>query len=130
MKHSLTIIIISLSFGLIGCGSSPKTETGAPNTPKFTHTKIKKEIRKGKTTQTELLHILGNPDTIYKNSSNKEVWTYHHQTFDPKSSMLSGGIIVYGMTESANQTAHTYNLLVEWNSKNIVKNFTVMNHDI
>lgn len=119
-------------FSLIaGCSSAPQkptvtTQEQLSRLPEFTYASVSQEIRKGETTQVDLIRILGNPDKIYKNQDNNEVWTYTEQSYDPNTAMLGGGIVLYGASKGfVSATAHSYDLIVEWSKKGVVRNFVV-----
>ena len=126
-----TALLFSIGISCIsGCGSAPTKSAQPNNKPEFTHSAISQEIRKGKTTQTDLLSLMGNPDTIYKNKDNNEVWTYTEQTYDPQAGTLGGGITLYGLTGFSSPEATSYNLVIEWTKGNVVRDFTVISDQI
>jgi len=77
-----------------------------------------------------LVRILGNPDHIYKNKSQREMWTYTKQAFNSDSGILGGGIVLYGMTGFASPGATAYDLIVEWEKDSVVRNFTVVTSNL
>lgn len=132
MNYQLKLLCCLVFISLLGCSSTPQqpSATSSDKRPEFTHSAVKQEIRKGETAQSDLLILLGNPDSIYKNQSNNEVWSYTQQTYNPKSGTLGGGITLYGLTDFASPEATSYDLVIEWTKSNIVKNFTVISDQL
>ena len=129
----IPILIFGISVLCVyGCSSTPQKSSSASldKRPEFTHSAVKQEIRKGETTQADLILLLGNPDVIYKNKDNNEVWTYNEQTYDAQSGALGGGIVLYGLTDFASPEAKAYDLIIEWSKGNIVRNFTVISNQL
>ena len=72
------IFCLILTIFLIGCSN---TSTIPEQKSNLTVGMIKKEIIKGKTTQSDILSIFGSPNIITTNSKGNEVWNYSKSSY-------------------------------------------------
>lgn len=118
MRRILVLLCIGLF--LSGCASVQPVEKS-----RLTPGMVKKEIIKGVTTQNEILEVFGAPNIITKNKSGNEVWTYDKVSVEKGTSDVYGTLLIVGGTGSRTSTsARTFTLMIEFDEKNIVKDFS------
>lgn len=94
MKKNLSFFLFFLFVSLFisGCATSGVKEMSNTN---LTAGKVKMEIKKGETTQAEILQIFGSPNIVTKNRSNDEVWNYNRMSYESAYGSDSGGFIFW-----------------------------------
>ena len=98
-----------------------------PQKSNLTYGNVKKNVIKGKTTQTEVLQLLGSPNIVTKNTKGQEVWTYTRQSFDAKSGSFGGGIIILGGQKAFSSAAtSSFDLIVTFNQNEVVEDYSVV----
>jgi hypothetical protein len=112
------------AFGLVvACSSTHKPEQKS----NLTYGSVKKSIVKGKTNQSEIVHLLGSPNIVTKNSKGEEVWTYSKQSYDSESGGFGGGIILFGGSKAFSSSASSsFDLILTFDSQDIVKDYSVV----
>ncbi|HHT9138591.1 MAG TPA: hypothetical protein ACFYEK_15275 [Candidatus Wunengus sp. YC60] len=132
MKHILLLVIIMIS----GCAT---TEIRSPTEPfqgaetqatsnRLTHGQVQLTLKKGITTQNEVLEIFGSPNITTIDSSGHEVWTYQrHATVEKSnSSNAYGTIILFGGGSNAagfEQSSRTMTLIIKFDENKKVVDF-------
>ncbi len=131
MKHekSKSINCLELFFigVLISCFSCTVQNTKHP----FTHGNVQLSIKKGETTQAEILEKFGPPNVATIDSSGKEVWVYQKHATISKSSqsntywtlILLGGI---GGNSGFEQSSRTMTLILKFDKTKRVADFNSM----
>ena len=77
----------------------------------------------GETTQGDILKIFGSPNMITKNKSNDEVWSYSKMSVqDRKGSSET----MFGGRSSSNTASQSFDLVIIFNDKDIVKDYSVV----
>lgn len=119
MKTYGRFILISF-FLLSGCVSvQPVQQSNL--TPGMAKTKI----IKGQTTQNEVLQVFGAPNIVTKNKSGNEVWTYDKVSVETGTSDVYGTLLIVGGAGSRSSTsARTFTLMIEFDEKDVVKDFS------
>ncbi len=85
----------------------------------------KTKIIKGQTSQNEILEVFGAPNIVTKNKTGNEVWTYDKASVETGTSDVYGTIIIAGGVGSRSSTsAKTFTLMIEFDDKNIVKDYS------
>ena len=108
---------------LAACVSAPK----APQKSNLTPGVVKTSIKKGVTSQTEILKLMGSPNIISKNKAEEEVWTYSRQSFDAKSGSFGGGLILFGGAKAFSSSASaSFDLIITFDSADIVKEYSLI----
>jgi len=119
MKRYITIGILSL-FTLIGCASVQPVEK-ANLTPGM----AKSKIIKGQTTQNDVVKIFGPPNIVTKNKTGNEVWTYDRVSVETGTSEVYGTLLIVGGAGNRSSTStRTFTLMIEFDDKEIVKDFS------
>ena len=134
MKNIVILLVSVLCFGLIGCQSAPTTDTPT----NLTFGAVKSKIKKGQTTQTEIIQLLGSPNITSKNKDGNEVWTYAKQSSrsDDTSASIGGGILgtgailgglLGGASKAVSTTSvNTFDLIIVFNKNDIVQDYSVI----
>jgi outer membrane protein assembly factor BamE (lipoprotein component of BamABCDE complex) len=120
MKRYLLAVFLGAAFLLSGCASVQPVERG-----NLTPGMAKTKIIKGQTTQNEVLEVFGAPNIVTKNKSGNEVWTYDKASIETGASDVYGTILIAGGSGSRSSTsARTFTLMIEFDDKNVVKDFS------
>jgi len=116
---------------LAGCATSPPaSENVAPNNP-FTHGNVQLTLKKGHTSQTEVLEAFGAPNVATIDSDGNEVWTYQkNATVSTSRDSLSYGTVILagGKTSISGfeQSSRTMTLILKFDDKKKVVDFKSM----
>lgn len=116
----LGVLLLVLS---AGCAST----TQAPQKSNLTFGNVKKSIKKGETTQSEIVQLLGSPNITTKNKNNQEVWTYSKQSYDSESGGFGGGLILFGGNKAfSSQSSNSFDLIITFDKNDIVSDYSVV----
>ena len=116
-----SVIVASVFFA--GCASSNK----APQKSNLSFGTIKSSIVKGKTSQSEVVQLLGSPNIVTKNKNNEEVWTYSRQSTDSEEGGFGGGLFVFGGSKAfSSQSSNSFDLIITFSEKDIVRDYSVV----
>jgi outer membrane protein assembly factor BamE (lipoprotein component of BamABCDE complex) len=106
-----------------GCASTSQ----APQRSNLTFGNVKKSIEKGKTTQSEIVQLLGSPNITTKNKNNQEVWTYSRQSYDSESGGFVGGLILFGGNKAfSSQSSSSFDLIITFDNNDVVTDYSVV----
>lgn len=118
MKKIVSLLLLVVLIG--GCASVQPAEKG-----NLTPGMAKTKITKGQTTQNEILEVFGAPNIVTKNKSGNEVWTYDKASIETGTSDVYGTMIIAGGVGSRTSTsARTFTLMIEFDDKGIVKDYS------
>lgn len=107
---------------LISCSSSQPVQKS-----NLSYGTVKKSIVKGKTSQADVVQLLGSPNIVTKNTHGEEVWTYSKQSYDAQSGGFGGGIILFGGNKAfSSASSSTFDLILTFNHNDIVKDYSVV----
>ena len=117
----MRILVVSLVvLSLAGCATYPPVQRG-----NLTVGMVKTKIIKGVTTQNEILEIFGSPNIIAKNKSGNEVWTYDRVSVETNVSDVYGTLIlVGGIGSRASSSTRTFTLMLEFDDKGVVRDYS------
>ena len=119
-------IIIAGLLLFMGCATFPKEQEKAPNSA-LSVGRVKTEITKGTTTQAEILEIFGSPNIVTKNRDNDEVWNYNRMSYQSVYGSDGGGIIFWGGSRAmASQSTKSFDLIIIFDEKDIVKDYSIV----
>jgi outer membrane protein assembly factor BamE (lipoprotein component of BamABCDE complex) len=109
---------------LLSCASSPSD--------KIAYSKVESSIIRGRTTQNEVIQIMGSPNLVTKNSRGEEVWTYTQKTYNPQTGSVNGGVILSGGTRPATNGANTaaFDLILTFDQADIVRDYSVVSTEL
>ena len=126
MKSIRFILTLSL-LSLVGCTvPNPKTDTIEKNS-NYTHGSVQLYLKKGMTTQTEVLEKFGAPNVATMDGQGNEVWTYQkHATVSREAGGYATILILGGGTSGFEQSSKTMTLIIKFDSKKVVSDFNSM----
>jgi len=122
--------VIGLGTVFVGCATADKDRNS-----NFTHGNVQRVLKKGVTTQQQVIEVFGAPNITTTDAENNEVWTYQKHSIGGESLDAGGGVIgvvpgavgVGGTSGSAySQSSKTMTLIIKFNEKKIVKDFQSM----
>ena len=114
-------IIIMCLFFLMAC-----TTTQSPQRARFTPAVAKVLLKKGMTTQAEILSQWGSPNMVTRNASGAEVWSYSKQSFDAKKSSGGGAFFfVGGSSAVSSATTSSFEVIITFDSNDVVQDFSI-----
>jgi hypothetical protein len=106
----------------LGCASNQPVQKS-----NLSYGTVKKNIIKGTTNQSDIVSLLGSPNLVTKNRSGDEVWTYTRQSYDSNSGAWGGGVILFGGGEAfSNTAASSFDLVLTFDEKDVVKDYSVV----
>jgi len=118
----ISLCIVSVLFS--GCATSGVKEMSNTN---LTSGKVKMEIKKGVTTQAEILQIFGSPNIVTKNRSNDEVWNYNRMSYESAYGSDGGGFIFWGGSRAVSSaTTKSFDLIIIFDDKDVVKDYSII----
>ena len=119
--------IVILSASLIGCASAPQPKTTNP----FTPGQVTMTLKKGVTTQADVLNAFGSPNIVTQDSTGDTIWTY--QKYATVSQSSSGGfyatVLLIGGNHGDSQSSSSQNmmtLIITFDKNNVVSGFKSM----
>ena len=127
-------IFIALVIGVFlfsGCATTQPVEPADTKPSPFTHGNVQLTIKKGITTQAELLENFGPPNIATIDSSGNEIWTYQKHATVAKSSESNayGTIILFGVsggTSGFEKSSRTMTLIIKFDETKKVSDFKSM----
>lgn len=115
--------LVVTSLFLAGCAASNQ----APQKSNLSFGAVKKSIVKGKTSQGEVVQLLGSPNIVTKNKENEEVWTYSRQSVDSESGGFGGGLVFFGGNKAfSSQSSNSFDLIITFDAKDVVRDYSVV----
>lgn len=116
---------MALLVAVASCSTAHKYGENAEPTQKsnLTFGMVKSKIIKGQTTQGEILEIFGSPNMITKNKSNDEVWSYSKTSTQDR---RGGSETMFGSRSSSNTSSQSFDLIITFNDKDIVKDYSIL----
>jgi outer membrane protein assembly factor BamE (lipoprotein component of BamABCDE complex) len=90
-KHWNNLIGVFALVAVLGLSSCASSDHNMVN-----YTEMESTILRGKTTQNEVIQLMGSPNLVTKNSKGEEVWTYTKRSYNPETGDVAGGVIVSG----------------------------------
>lgn len=126
MKKNLLFFLplLFVVFLISGCATSGFKEMSNTN---LTAGKVKMEIKKGITTQAEILQIFGSPNILTKNRYNDEVWNYSRMSYESAYGSDSGGFIFWGGSRAlSSATTKSFDLIIIFDKNDIVKDYSII----
>lgn len=114
--------LLALTF-LAGC----QTGTVAQRNNSLTHGNVTLTLRKGVTTQAEVLETFGAPNIATINSEGDEVWTYQRHASVAESNSGYATVIVFGAsTAGFSRSSRTITLIIKFDQDHVVREFRSM----
>lgn len=123
MKHYLFVGVLMLLL-FTSCGSYKYGANAEPTEKSnLTFGVVKSKIKKGETTQAEVLKIFGSPNLVTKNKSNHEVWSYNKMSVQKKGGSSD---FLFGQKASVSSSNQSFDLIITFDDKDIVKDYSVI----
>ena len=120
----LFAVLFLFSLFFLGCASSGLKEKSNTN---LTTGRVKLEIKKGVTTQADILKIFGSPNIVTKNRDNDEVWNYNRMSYESAYGSDGGGFIFWGGSRAVSSTTtKSFDLIIIFDKNDVVKNYSVI----
>lgn len=126
LKNLIAIGIVATASIVTGCGTIRSGESPSKNSP-LTHGNVQFNLKKGTTTQAEVLEKFGAPNITTIDASGQEVWTYQrHATVGKESSSYGTLVILGGSSSGFEQSSRTMTLIIKFDSSKVVSDFSSM----
>ena len=146
-------LIVCMGFITIGCVRAKSPELPYSNQQKsnLTAGMVKKYVKVGETTQTDILTVFGAPNIITRDKKSNEVWTYDRQSIASASEVaewntsgsvgvLAGGLVgntavgggasiggSSGKGSTAGQVSSaTFTLIIKYDENDVVQDYRMM----
>lgn len=109
-----------LSF-FLGCST---TGSNAPDHSGLTHANVMMELKKGITTQQDVLEVFGAPNITTTNSKGGEIWTYQRNGVSAKATESFGTLLLIGgSTSGFEKSSRTMTLIIYFSSEGLVSDY-------
>lgn len=124
------LLLASLVVCLVGCATADKDRNS-----NFTHANVQRVLKKGVTTQQQVIDVFGAPNITTTDADNHEVWTYQKHSVGGESIEAGGGVLgvvpgaigAGGSAGSAySQSSKTMTLIIKFDEKKVVLDFQSM----
>lgn len=126
MKIFVVTVLLVPVLLLQGCATFPESKEPKQKSS-LTMGTIKAKIIKGVTTQAEVLNLLGAPNLVTKNRDNNEVWNYNRMSFKARVGEDAGTLILWGGSRAVSSTTtESFDLIIEFDKNDIVKDYSVI----
>lgn len=125
------VFVISLVAALTGCAANQSGVGTAPSNNPFTHGNVQLTLKKGVTSQAEVLEAFGAPNVATVDSAGNEVWTYQKNATVSTSidNTAYGTVILAGgrtSTSGFEQSNRTMTLILKFDASKRVIDFRSM----
>lgn len=84
---------------------------------------VKSKIKKGETTQAEILQLFGAPNLVTKNRTNNEVWNYNKMSVVSKGGENS---FIAGSRASVSSSTQSFDLIIIFDNNDVVLEYSVI----
>lgn len=127
MKAGLITIPLVAFVALLGCVQTDTKPVTTRNS-ELTHGNVQMNIKKGETTQTQVLEAFGAPNITSIDATGQEVWTYQRAATVAQTSSSSNywTVILAGGSNTAagfEQTQRTMTLIIKFDERKVVSDF-------
>lgn len=121
-----TLCLLGFCFLMHSCATFPRDEE-TYNRSNLTAGTVKKEIIKGKTSQSEVINLFGSPNLVTMNSDGEEVWDYNRMSYTTKAGTDGGSLIFWGGSRAmSSATTKSFDLIINFDKSGIVKSYNVI----
>ncbi|KAA3629591.1 MAG: hypothetical protein DWQ09_04960 [Proteobacteria bacterium] len=127
VKILFALSVLTIGNGCVVPQAVPTTEANSP----LTHGNVQLTLKKGVTTQQEVLEKFGAPNIVTHDSAGQEVWTYqrHATVAQSNSSSTYATIILFGGSSRSSgfeQSQKTMTLIIKFDANKMVSDFKSM----
>lgn len=113
-----------LPFLLFACATSGVREMSNTN---LTSGRVKMEVKKGVTTQADILKIFGAPNIVTKNRSDNEVWNYNRMSYESAYGSDDVGLIFWGGSRAVSSaTTKSFDLIIIFDDNDVVLDYSII----
>lgn len=117
---------ILVCFFFVGCATFPKSAEPIEKS-QLTVGTVKTQIIKGVTTQADILALFGAPNLVTKNRQNNEVWNYNRMSFESKTGADGVNLLLVGGSRAmSTATTKSFDLIIEFDENDIVKDYSII----
>ena len=108
---------------LTACATTSSNKSNS----KLTYGVIKSKVKKGKTTQAEIVKIFGSPNIVSKNKKGLEVWTYSRQSSRSEGGSSFGMLGIVGSSSAySNTSTSSFDFIVTFGKNDVVIDYTIV----
>jgi hypothetical protein len=120
----LKVICSSVFLFLVSCASTPSD--------KIAYKKVESSIVRGRTTQNEVIQLMGSPNLVTKNSKGEEVWTYTKKSYNSQTGDVNGGVILSGGARPSSSGTNTasFDLILTFDQVDIVRDYSIVSTEL
>ena len=123
-------LLISILFLFMFSCTSTQSHRSPVQKSNLTFATVKKNLIKGKTTQAQIIQLLGSPNIITKDQNGLEMWNYSRQSFKSGSESAGMGMGIPFFTSTQNQafsqsSTSSFDLILKFNSNDVLVNYDV-----
>jgi hypothetical protein len=128
----LTLLLAVSALGLSNCAPRPDAAATDPIRPDpLTHASVQLKIKKGETTQNDIVEAFGAPNIMTTDGDGREVWTYrrHASVSSVAGTDTYFNVFVFGAEDRrAGQTtsSRSMTLVIKFDAKKVVTDFQSM----
>lgn len=108
---------------MASCTSYKHGMEATPQKSNLTIGVVKSKVKKGETTQDEILKLFGAPNLVSKNRSNKEVWSYNRMSVEERAGSTD---YFTGTRASRSSASRSFDLIVTFNDNGVVDDYSVV----
>lgn len=125
------IFVIALAATLAGCAANQSGVGTVPSNNPFTHGNVQLTLKKGVTSQAEVLETFGAPNVATVDSAGNEVWTYQkNATVSTSTDNTSYGTVILAggrtSTSGFEQSSRTMTLVIKFDASKKIIDFKSM----
>ncbi|MEZ4815360.1 MAG: hypothetical protein R3A80_09190 [Bdellovibrionota bacterium] len=113
-----------LLFSFLSCSSY--------HSDKVAYRKVANTIVRGKTTQNEVIQLMGSPNIVTRNAKGEEVWTYTKKSYNPGTGDVVEGVILSGGTRPSSSGTNTaaFDLILTFDQVDIVRDYSIVSTEL
>ena len=122
MGRSFLLVFIA-SVTLAACADPSTTTPVSSKNNQLTHGNVQLILKRGETSQTQVLEGFGAPNVTSIDGSGHEVWTYQRHATDAQAASENWAIFSRDFTVGFSQSQRTITLIIKFDENKIVKDF-------
>ncbi len=124
MRNSRPFLLFLVVGGLSACHSTRTTDDSTPEQRSaLSPGGVKMTVRKGETTQTQVLEAFGTPDLV-THKDGQEVWTYDKTSYDYESHSAYFNVLIYGQSgDRTRSSSRSTMLMIYFDQRDVVNDY-------
>jgi outer membrane protein assembly factor BamE (lipoprotein component of BamABCDE complex) len=124
-SHKLKALIPIIALAFLICSSQSFADTVDFQKSNLTYGIIKSKLKKGETSQNDILQLIGSPNIVTKNRSGKEVWTYDKISSDAHANVGYGSLVVLGGAfANSSSSSKSVTLMITFDDKDVIEDYS------